>query len=169
MPLTLTPTLRQCTFELREGGRSTLVELDHAQCQLLVTPHLTDDGKITLRFTPHVNHGETTLIPRPLHEASGTRSWDLQAQQPSETYSKLSWEVTLATGEYVLIGTRLDRTDTLGQRAFLLTDAAKPVQRLLVLRTCRAAEAAPAPDGSHGKAPPLALQAGLSSARGVAP
>jgi hypothetical protein len=94
--------------------------------------------------------------------------WQLTAHQPDEAYERLSWEVTLAPNDYVLVGTRLERPDTLGQRCFLTTDGPAPVQRLLVIRTCRVQPSAPH-DGGHGKPPPLAFQAGWFSARGVAP
>jgi hypothetical protein len=165
----LLPALRQCRFELHDGGRSTSVELEQAQCTLSVVPRLAENGKLTLRITPVIKHGETVLAPRPLQEPSGTRRWELMAQQPSEQYDRLSWEVTLALNEYLVIGARLERGDALGPRCFVLTETAAPVQRLLVLRACRPeGNALPADEGLR-RAPPIALQAGWSAARGISP
>lgn len=168
-PVVLAPTLQHCRFELHEAAQTTAVKLEQAQCLFQVVPILSEKGKTTLRFTPHINHGETTLAPRPLQEPSGTRRWELQAEQPGETYAKLSWEITLAPNEYVVVGTRLDRDDTLGQRCFLLTDGPTPTQRLLVIRTCRPETDTAPRDATLGKAPPLALQAGWTRARGTSP
>jgi hypothetical protein len=167
MPVALGPIWPQCKFELFDNSRSTSVELEQAECQLQVVPSLGDQGKTVLHFTPHIKHGSPTLAPRPTQDPSGTRRWDLQVQNPTEKYDKLSWEVTLAPNDYVVVGARLDRTDTLGQR-FFLSEEMKPVQRLLVLRAFHA-ESAGKPPASVGKSPPLALQAGWSTARGTAP
>jgi hypothetical protein len=85
--------------------------------------------------------------------------------QPDEAYPWLSWELTVAANEYVVVGTRLDRPGTLGHCCFLHGEGRPPVQRLLVLRTARA-PGRPALDESLSRSPPLALQAGWNSARG---
>jgi hypothetical protein len=67
-----------------------------------------------------------------------------------------------------VVGTRLDRDDTLGQQFFLDLDSSPPIQRLLVIRTGRVQTDMPAEPGAN-EAPPLALQAGWRSVRGFAP
>lgn len=167
-PVALGATVKECKFELHgpAGGKS--VELKQAQCQLQVVPVLAENGKITLRFTPLVKHGASTLAPQPLQEPAGTRRWELLPKQPTESYTKLTWELTVSPNEYVVVGARLDRPDTLGQ-SFMLAEGETPVQRLLVIRSCRPETGMLSRVGILSKAPPLAFQAGWSAARGTPP
>ena len=109
---------------------------------------------------------------RPLADRSG---WTLQLQQPTEAYAALGWEVSLAPGEYLVVGARFDRPGTLGHEAFVRTDEPAPVQRLLFLRTARPGAVldlglpSAASDGTSSRPPPLALQASWSSVRGTCP
>jgi len=161
-PIALGPPWTQCQLQLHKDGKAIPVQLDQAQCQLEVVPVLAGDGRVTLRLTPCIKHGEITLAPRPAHEPDGTLHWDLQAQQPTETYDWLKWECTVAGNEYVVFGTRLDRPDTLGQRCFLHTESATPVQMLLVLRAVRQQPGGVPKEELFNGSPPLALQAGLT-------
>lgn len=171
-PLELGPPRPKCHFLVRQGEQSAEVELEQAQGCLLVVPTLTDDGRTHLAFTPQVRHAANGLMPwRPKADRSG---WARQPQAAVESYAALGWEVTLAPGEYVLIGARSDRPDTLGYACFVRNDEPAPVQRLLVIRTSRAPAAAefmPAEAGAatRSRPPPLALQVNWSSARGLGP
>ncbi len=73
--------------------------------------------------------------------------------------------MTISPNEYVVVGTRLDRVDTLGQACFLPLPDQTRVQRLLVVRTSRSLAETP-PDFQLGRSPPLALRAGLTAVRG---
>jgi hypothetical protein len=158
-----------CSFTLYTDGRGVPVKLANAQCLLQVEPVPADGGRTTLRFTPVVKHGRARREPRVVREASGEYRWDMEEQQAAETYGSLSWEVTVAPGEYVVIGTRLDRDDTPGQMFFLDTESEKPTQRLLVIRGGHnLPDQSPAEPGSRRSAP-LALQAGWRFARGTSP
>jgi hypothetical protein len=157
-------------FALNQGEKAAPVELAKALCEFEVVPSLADGGRVTLRFTPLVKHGSQQREPRALHDASGERSWAMMVQQPTETYENLSWEITVAPDEYVVVGTRLEQDDTLGRCFFLDTESRKPVQRLLVIRTGRAAPDATPDEVVPGKAvPPLALQASWGTVRGMGP
>jgi hypothetical protein len=167
-PLPLGPVCKQCRFRLKQGEEVSAVDLADAQCVLEVVPTLSEDGQILLRFTPHVKHGQARRVPHPSKDPSGALQWEWDERQPEEDYSWLSWELAVAPNEYVVVGTRLDREGTLGQRCFLELAKTAPVQRLLVLRT------APCPDAasiqrSVSRVPPLALQASWTSARGSCP
>jgi hypothetical protein len=89
----------------------------------------------------------------------------------------LGWDVTVAPNEYVVLGARSDRPATLGHASFVRGGEAVPVQRLLVIRTTRpdkgleptATAEAPAELSLRSKAPPLALQASWTVARGDVP
>lgn len=132
--LMLGPPHRQLHFQTEKDGEAALVAFDQAQCVLVVTPTLTSDGRTLLRCTPQVRHGQVQHVPRPAADLSG---WVLQAQQATETYTDWSFEVSLATNEYLVIGGRLDRPGSFGQQCFVRRDEPAPVQRLLVIRTGR--------------------------------
>jgi hypothetical protein len=177
--LLLGPVLPVCRFRLQQDGEPAELRLEQAQCLLTVVPALTGDGRTTLRFTPQVRHGEARLQPRPAADLSG---WLLKVQQPTEEYAHLSWEVTLAPNEYVVIGGRADeqagagRPPTLGQRCFLRPEETPPTRRLLVIRTActppaidPGAECTPEQAAEEERIPPLASQASMSTARGTTP
>lgn len=167
-PVVLGPVQSTCQFTLQQDGHAVPVKLTGARCTFEIMATLADESHTTLRFTPILQHGEQRKETRAVHTASGEHCWEIKVQQPSENYTALSWEVTVATNEYLVIGTRLERKNTLGHCFFLQTDSAKPIQRLLVIRTCRPLPDSPDAGKIHGP-PPLALQAGWLSARGTAP
>jgi hypothetical protein len=149
---------QHCRYQLHRDGTTTTIDLEQAACQLAVVPTLDDDGKIQLHFTPIVKHGKPSLDTKPSQDPSGSLYWDRKVEQPTESYEWLGWDLSLAENEYVLIGCRPQRDDTLGARCFLDADAATPVQRLLVLRVAHG-PADGAPDEDAVRAAPLALQA----------
>jgi hypothetical protein len=73
-----------------------------------------------------------TSVYRPADDHSG---WLMDNQRPAEDYTALSWEASLAPSEYLVIGGRYDRPDTLGHQCFVRPDETVPVQRLLVIRS----------------------------------
>ncbi len=153
-----------CRFRLRQDSLSLPVELENASCSLQVQPSLTKDGRTRLLFTPVIRHGEAKLIAQPSADRSRL---EVLNQQSAETYSSLAWEVTLAPNEYVVVGARADRPDTLGHRCFVRADEPVPVRRLLVIRTNRPAVTEVADDEEEptGKrSPSLAAQAQWSGA-----
>lgn len=166
----LGPVLATCSFQFAEGGQSRPVNLEGAECALEVVPELTPDNRVRLRFTPLVQHGTSALLPCPAADRSG---WVLQPQRPAERFPSLSWEVTLSANEFVVIGGRYDRPQTLGHESFVRSEGPTTKQRLLVIRTSRTA--APFPfDPDHAgegetaaaRPPTLAQQAAYSTVRG---
>jgi hypothetical protein len=169
-PLLLGPTQRECRYRLCRDGGPEDVDLQQAQCSLVVVPTLTADGKTRLRFTPTVEHGE--LLPQ--YTAVPDQSdWVMEIRRQSVRYPDLAWDVTLAANEYLVIGTRPGRAGTLGQACFLDGGGPAPVQRVLVLRTCRSgggidaeiADPTSADPGQPTRPPALALQAAWSTVR----
>jgi hypothetical protein len=170
--LLIGPARAACCFHMQQAGESAAVALEQAQCTLVVVPTLTKEGHIRLQFTPQILHGETLLLPCPVPECS---RWVLQEQRPTERYPATAFEITLAPNEYVVVGGRFDKPETIGQQFFLHTEAPAPGQQLLVIRASRgggppqfetpsdpvADDAAP-----NDSVPPLAFQAGLTAARG---
>lgn len=133
----LRPEMPQCSFDLHVGAEDKSITLDQALCTLVVTPTLTRDGKTRLRFTPQVQHGETVMMPRPATDPNGVYTWSLREQRPTEVYDDLSWEVTLAPNEFVVVGARHDQPNTLGWQSFVCRDLSRPKQYLLAIRTGR--------------------------------
>lgn len=163
--LPIGPPLPQCHFEIHQEEQQTPVTLENAQCVLTVVPSLTSDGRTRLHFTPEVQHGESQQQPRPLADRSG---WEMNKERPAEKYPALGWEVTLAPNEYIVVGARYDRPQTLGHRCFVRKDTTPPVQQLLVIRTTRPTEGV-VPETTAafaGRVPPLAFQATSSTIRG---
>jgi hypothetical protein len=161
-----------CRFHVQRDSHTSEASFKNARCSLKIVPALAPDGRIRLEFTPQIVHGDNAVTTKPNAERTG---WEMRHEQPTETYTHLIWDVTLAPGEFVVVGARLDKPDTLGQRCFFeWKEDAKPVQRLLAIRTGRALSAltsrsspAGAMDPAGAKSPPLALQAAWSSVRGT--
>jgi hypothetical protein len=169
--LELEPGRTHVAFQLIQGEQANRIDLENAQCCLGVTPTLTDDGRTRLQIVPKVKHEGKGRMPwLPLADRSG---WTRQTQQPAEAFNDLGWDVTLAPGEYLVIGARDDRPGTLGHESFVHPDEKPtPVKRLLVLRAWRPVQDAKLAGiereatAGKGHAPPLAIQAGWS-ARGA--
>jgi hypothetical protein len=164
----LGPTAPLCEFRIERDGVQVPVHLEKAQCTLEVVPTLAKDGHTRLRFVPEVQHGETALLRKPAPDLSG---WMLKEERPTERYPALSWEVTLASNEYIVIGGRMERPHTFGHECFIRPDEAQQVQRLLVIRTSRVAEGDPAVSAALQETngywtPPLACQAAWATVRG---
>jgi hypothetical protein len=157
--IALGPAATSCRFQIHLNREEKPVALDKGQYTLAVVPTLTEDGRTKLRFTPQIQTGPPRLLPR--RKGSG---WEWQEQRPAENYTALSWDVTLPPNDYVLIGGRFDCPNTLGNASFIRPDEAKPVQRLLVIRTARPAlnpldETTANSAPLLSRSPPLALQA----------
>src|SRR5262245_4946867 len=150
-----------CAFEVQENGAAAAVELAQAQCQLAVTPAPAGDGRVRLTIVPQVQHGEPQLLA-----PSGDGEWRLHGDRPVKAFPGLTFEVTLAPQDYVVIGTQAARDQTLGHRCFVTADGAKPVQRLLAIRAGRLHAPADIPAGD-GAAAPLASQAAAATVRGA--
>jgi hypothetical protein len=173
-PIVLGPISPQCLFSIQQGGQAADICLERAQCAFNLVASLTSDGRTRLQFTPHVHHGDKKLVPKAAADGSG---FILQEEWPTNSYPSLAWEVTLAPNQYVVVGARLDRAQTLGYQCFLRRDESLPVQRLLVIGSRRMI--APTPDEivaeasdnnpSSSRTPPLALQAAWTKARGSSP
>jgi hypothetical protein len=171
--LVLGPTAASLCYRIQQDGEPVDVSVGAAQCTFNMVANLTNDGRTRLQFTPQVRHGEKVLAPRAAADGSG---FVLQEEWPTQSYSSLAWEVTLSANQYVIVGARFDRPETLGYECFVRREEALPVQRLLVIRTRRMA----APSSSEifadssdeelvSRNPPLALQAAWTKARGSAP
>jgi len=165
----LDPRQAHCCFQLVQSGEAKPVELDQAQLQLQVTPTLTRDGKTRLQLTPCIKHGQPSVTTRAVMDPGGILRWDMECQQPVESYPQLSWQQTVSDSDFVVVGTWLNRQGTLGQRCFLETDVPPPLQRLLVLRAWRNGPDNWFNEDCLSKSTAIAAQAGLTTVRGSNP
>jgi hypothetical protein len=171
-PIYLGPVLGHTSYELNIGNQKQEVEFDQARYCLELVPTLTPDGKTKLSFVPKVENGEQVLPFRASPEES---SWTFKIERANKRYAELGWEVLLAPGEFLLIGGRVERENSLGRRAFEQDDDAKSVQRLLVLRNVRALSSLDLEQANleemvrSGRSVPLALQATLPAVRAKRP
>jgi hypothetical protein len=165
----LGPTRARYRFQIPEAGQAGFVSFEQATSSLEVVPSLKGNGQIQLRFTPQMQHGEPVLAA---HTAEDNSGFLLQAERPTKSYAALAWEVTLAPNQYLIVGARLDRPESLGYQSFLRKDEAVAVQRLLVIRVAHASPTGSQEDSvdseeteAHlGRTLPLALQAARGSA-----
>jgi hypothetical protein len=136
----LGPPQPACSFRLRTEGGATDVTLNQGQPTLIIEPSLADYGRIRLKFTPQVVYG---TVRADYQAAPKESNWHLEYKRPDKTYSSLSWEVTLAPNQYLVIGTRFDDLvaddglPTLGGQFFMQDTDHGCVQRVLVVRTTR--------------------------------
>jgi hypothetical protein len=154
------PPRSPSSFALHFDGALTGVTHEHGQHALRLLPSINDDGRMRLRFTPIVITGR----PRSCYQAAPDRSgWVIGEDQPLERYDRLSWDIDIAPNEYILVGPRSSRPDSLGSVAFVRTDASPPRQYLLVIRAAHTASGLAADDEDNNdtgnKPPPLAQQA----------
>jgi hypothetical protein len=151
---------QHASFEVLIGYNKTELEADQVRFGFDVVPTLTNDGRTRLTFTPTVETGEKLL---PFQASPEDSSWVLRIERPSRKFTDLSWEVTLAPGDYVVVGCLPERRGSLGESAFVEEEAAVPTQRLLVIRTNRATlptSELGADEGTRtGRTAPLAVQA----------
>ncbi len=164
VPIDLETVPAPTAYEFVHGTERLEVTLDQAKFWLDVSARIAGDGQTILTFTPRVEHGAPVL---PFHPAADRSEWELRVEKAAKKYPELSWEVTLGTNQYLVIGGRMDRERTIGQAAFTSGD----VQRLLVVRNCRGTQATESletsTDDLHGdRTTPLALQATVPASRG---
>jgi hypothetical protein len=167
--LVLGPALSVCRFQVQQDSQPAPICVEQALCNLRVVPTAESDGRMHLQFTPLVRYGETRLLP---HAAEDDSGFVLGTEQPTLVYPDLAWEVILAPDQYLIIGARPERAQSLGCQSFVRREEALPLQRLLVIRAypARATEApelsfeADEEASTASRATPLALQAAWTAA-----
>jgi hypothetical protein len=119
-----------CEFRLVADGQPGQVRtIEKARCALQITPTLTADGAVKLAFLPQVQHGSRPVWLAPIVGD--------EPAIPADAFPAVGWEVTVAAGEFIVVGAQFDKSDTLGHACFVDTDGVKPVQRLLAIRAVR--------------------------------
>jgi len=142
--------VEKCRFCVRADlvGTTETKSLDALHGGFSIQPRLADDGRVTLRVEPQVQHGERQDYIRPAADATG---FTLQSELPQERYASLGFDVTLDPGDYLVIGwPAADEGDsrTLGAALFCVDAKGEPRQRVLVLRAGFRGEVVPAKPGA---------------------
>lgn len=119
--------------------------LSDAECGMAITVHAAENGRVTLRCEPQIQHGAKLPYLRPTQDGTGLQRSD---HKPLECYPALAFEVTLDADDYLVIGASSDPFDKLGQAFFLPETGDRIRQRILVIRPARgrATENAPVPN-----------------------
>jgi hypothetical protein len=107
---------------------------ENAQFNLVVTPALAAEGKVRLAFKPEIQFGQPKVAIRP---SEGGAGWAFEQRPSTRSYGELSWDVTVSSNEFILVGGCFKRENTFGKECFIRVDEPKPVQRLLVIRASR--------------------------------
>jgi hypothetical protein len=157
------PRRPKSAFALR-GGEGREFDLADAQAQFEVVPRLVD-GRLVLRVTPQVRHGEAKARPCVEETPDGPLRWALETREPVEELSELSVEMPMEPGEYLVIGARGDDPRAVGPAFFAYRGDGVPVRQLLIVRALPVGKGDDA-DEVDQKSAPLALQATYTSARG---
>lgn len=160
---------QKMAYDFLHDGETKEITLDQTRFCLDVTARFDREGKTVVTFLPKVEHAAVVL---PFQPAADHKSWELRTGKAAQKHPELSWEVTLGPNQYLVIGGRLERERTLGQAAFTMSDGADELQRLLVVRNCRAVTSTESQQQSaqeliHAdRSTPLAVQATVPAARG---
>jgi hypothetical protein len=178
--LVLGPAVDQCRFMLYDNIGEHPVNLEKGRYLLSVVPTLSSEAargpmgaRTQLQFTPEIQTGSSLAARSVDHSPLSPHHLPLAVtseggeQQPTERYTNLAWDITVAPNDYVLIGTWYDHPNTLGWQCFVRTEETTPVQRMLVLRTTRSTpgvenEIATSPSwrpATFSQSPSLAAQA----------
>ncbi|MGL4549739.1 MAG: hypothetical protein ACRC33_01020 [Gemmataceae bacterium] len=140
------------------------LDLADAQAQIEVVPRL-DEGRLSLRITPQIRHGQARVRPRVEEAPDGPLRWALDTREPMESLNELALDLPMEPGEYLLIGPRGDDPRAVGPTFFAYQGDGVPVRQLLIVRAVPVGKGDDA-DAAEHQAAPLALQAGYTSARG---
>lgn len=132
--LAISDTVPECRMTYFSGSTEEAVEYLQARCVLRLKPLRQQDGWVRLEFTPEVHHGAAQMRPTPSDEG-----WALRGGQKIDVRHALKFNVTLSTGEFVVIGCDGKDPDLPGSRFFRReTENAGELQRLLVVRVADA-------------------------------
>jgi hypothetical protein len=126
-------------------------DFENVQFNLVASSALVSDGKVRISMTPEIQHGQSKVTIRPSENNNG---WVCKQQPNTRTYGELSWDVTLAPDDYLLVGCWFKSKQTYGKECFVRIDEPRPVQRLLVIRAVRQLSEAAGTEVAEENVPP---------------
>src|SRR5207244_9415155 len=112
----LGPILAHADFQVKENGQAADIVVEQAQFVLEVLPTLTRDGHTRLHFTPKVLYGEKVPELRPDTDGS---NWVYELTRPSKHFPAVTWEVSVAPNEILVVGAGSEQPQSLGYQAFI--------------------------------------------------
>jgi hypothetical protein len=115
-------------------GQTTGDEIRDAQGFLHVTPTITGQTSVVLDIVPQIEFGprEQKRVPTP--DLAG---WQMRNERDSRKFPNLRSNVSLASGEYAIIGGIPEASGTIGHKMFTKEVDGKMKQTLLLVRVVR--------------------------------
>jgi hypothetical protein len=130
------------------------VELKGAECLFEALPRV-QDGELNLKFVPQAQYGEVRRRADAERAPDGSLRWALAKKPPTEDYPAVALEVSLSPGEFLVLGPRMGRKDTLGATWFAGENESGPTQKVIVLKAARVGGTR---EGAKVNGGPIALQ-----------
>src|SRR5262245_25333811 len=154
-PILIGPPRDVFQFEPGLDGKPESPVYELAQCHIQVTPLIGSEGKVQFQFAPQIQHADK----KKTGQLMPTLALGLQGNRATETFSTLSWDVPLDVNEYIIVGTRFDKPQSLGFRLMVTEEGGHPSQWLLAIRRMGLADAAPLTEAKPARPPVPAAHA----------
>ncbi|QEL17178.1 hypothetical protein [Limnoglobus roseus] len=116
------------------GAEPNKLDLTNAQFAFNVTANTADNGKVRLTFEPRAQHGQRQGWLRPTLDGAGFSWLD---QKEAERFPKLTFDVMLSPGEFLVVGPTERPANKVGGAWFVGGDTDLSRMRVLVVRAWR--------------------------------
>ena len=114
----------------KKSGSAKQKKFHNARCLFRVEAKRLQDGWVTLKFIPEIQHGSETFRP-----TAGRLKWQMTTSQAKHPLYEQQFELTLNMGEMAMITSQGEAPHSLGTQFFTESKQDKEaVQRLLVVR-----------------------------------
>ncbi|MEE8452334.1 MAG: hypothetical protein V3R99_10485 [Thermoguttaceae bacterium] len=114
-----------------ESGQLSMRTYSQAQGHLIVEAFPQSDGRVLLKLTPELRHGQSRVTPRPF--VGNEAFFQLASSQPCRVFDDLSISATVSPGAMLILSCLPDRAGSLGHH-FFSCDNGRLEQKLLVVR-----------------------------------
>jgi hypothetical protein len=135
-----------CDFPLYADGEPRRLHFEDAAARIQVIPSIEPDGKVRLQFTPQLEYRD----PDKWSHLNPALALSVQGRRSTESFASLRWEISLGANEFVVIGTRLDKPETLGYHMLVTPDPQRPIQRLVAVKASRTMSGTTGPAANGG-------------------
>jgi hypothetical protein len=102
--------------------------IDEDQANLIVIPHREADGRVRVQVSPELSAQQTKNW---LPGADGA-NWSKVTE--GNRFNQIGFEVTINPGEYLIMGARIDKENSIGDRLFFSGGEKQRRQKLFILR-----------------------------------
>lgn len=114
-----------------ESGQLSLRTYCQAQGHLIVEAAEQSDGRVQLKLTPELRHGQSRMMHRPA--VGNEAAFQFMPGQPCRVFDDLSISATVSPGSMLIVSCLPDRAGSLGHH-FFTCDNDRLEQKLLVVR-----------------------------------